>query len=747
PKMEKKLGIVYTPIEIVDFINNSVAAVLEKEFGRKLSDENVHILDPFTGTGTFITRMIQSGLIDKDALPRKYAHELHANEIVLLAYYIASINIENAFHDAMGEETVYQPFNGICLTDTFQLSETEDQNQLYTPKLKQNSERVVAQVNAPIQVIIGNPPYSIGQKSANDDAQNQRYPKLEKCIADTYVRHSKATLSKGAYDSYIKAFRWASDRLDKKYGGIIAFVTNNGWLEKGAADGIRNCFAKEFSSIYVFNLRGAVRGKIGEEAKKEGGNVFDIMTGVSIAILIKKPKHNDKNIIRYIDIGDYLKKDEKLCVITKSNNVSNITLEWINIHPNEHGDWLHHRNTKFNSFICIEPDKKFNIKAISYFSTNAVGISTNRDIWVYNYSKQSLSNNVKNTINFYEMQRQKYALEKHKIGDVDNIFVNNKNKISWSRGLKNNLIQNKAIKYDADANVACMYRPFTKSNLYFSSNIIEMPGIWSKLFPSKNHKNLAICVPGIGDRKGFSAVIVNAPTSLDFFEKTQCFPLFYYEKIQVQQSTLFDSKDEYTRRDGITDFILNRCRDNYGLKVTKEDIFYYVYGLLHSPDYRTQFVADLKKMLPRLPLVDKPDDFWVFSKAGRALADLHLNYEKQPPCAEVKVTGAETGKFQVENIKFPNKTDKSVIEYNAYIKLSNIPLIAYEYVANGRSAIEWIMKQYKVKIDDDSGIKNDPNDWATEHDNPRYILDLLLSVITVSLETRKIVNSLPKLHF
>lgn len=293
PLTVEKLGIVYTPVEVVDFINKSVADVLKKEFKRDLSDENVHIIDPFTGTGTFIVRMIQNGLIKKEALERKYKKELHANEIVLLAYYIASINIENAFHDAMGEESgKYTPFDGICLTDTFQLYEDKDldvERLKFAEVFEENSERVIAQSKIPVQVVVGNPPYSVGQTSANDNAQNEEYPKLEKRIANTYGLFSKSKLQKGLHDSYVKAFRWASDRIDKTNGGIIGFVSNAGWLDGNAMDGLRKCFEDEFSSIYVYNLRGDQR-TIGEKSRKEGGKIFGSgsRTPISITILIKK---------------------------------------------------------------------------------------------------------------------------------------------------------------------------------------------------------------------------------------------------------------------------------------------------------------------------------------------------------------------------------------------------------------------------------------------------------------------------
>lgn len=739
PQTVERLGIVYTPIEVVDFINNSVADLLEKEFGRSLSDENVHVLDPFTGTGTFITRMIQSDLINRDALPRKYRQELHANEIVLLAYYIASVNIENAYHATVGEKTQYVPFNGICLTDTFQLGENADENALYTPALKQNSERVQAQQKAPIQVIIGNPPYSVGQKSANDNAQNQSYPRLEQRIASTYAARSDKTNKNALYDSYIKAFRWASDRLDKQQGGIIAFVSNGYWLDGNAMDGFRKCLEAEFSAIYVFNLRGNQRTS-GETSRREGGKIFGSgsRTPIAITVLVKKPGHTGKALIQYHDIGDYLSREEKLAIIAEKRSILNPAMNWTHIRPNAQGDWLNQRNDIFGSFIPLgDKDDKDNKQTffVPYYSN---GLKTQRDAWCYNFSQTKLQQNIQSTLDYYnsivESGRDTPLLDA--------------TRISWTRAFQNDFQKKRIKTFEPSAIRQAAYRPFCKQHVYFSAALNEMLYQMPKLFPTPETKNLVICVVGVGALQNFSAIISRSLPDVQIEGNAQCFPLYYYEKKSVYQPTLFDSeKSEYTRKDGITNFILERCRESYGPKVTKEDIFYYVYGLLHSPDYRKAFAADLKKMLPRIPLVEKPADFWAFSKAGRALADLHLNYETQPACGDVVVEGAEHGNFHVEKMRFPDKKDKSVIEFNPWIKLTNIPLEAYDYVVNGRSAIEWVMERYQIKTDKASGIVNDPNDWATEHGKPRYILDLLLSVITVSLETLKIIQGLPKLDF
>lgn len=765
PKTVEKLGIVYTPVEVVDFIIRSVGYIIQKEFGRTLSDENVHILDPFTGTGTFITRLLQSGLISRDALERKYRSEIHANEIVLMAYYIASINIENVYHDLMGANAEYRSFDGICLTDTFQLGEEASEENLYSEQFPINSKRVIEQKKKRITVIVGNPPYSIGQKSANDNAQNQTYKTLESRIENTYVAQSTAALNKSAYDSYIKAFRWASDRIDDKDGGVIGFVTNGAWLDANGLDGMRKCLEKEFSSVYVFNLRGNQRTS-GELSRKEGGKIFGSgsRTPIAITILVKRPKEaNQKARIFYRDIGDYLSREDKLRIIRNLTDISNPAMLWSAIVPNEHGDWLNKRSELFKLYTPLEPEKKFNQKSKTVFNTFAIGLASNRDTWVYNFSKQAVGKNMSAMINFYNRQQHAYqqAIKQNPDLSVEDFIDTDPTKISWTRSLRNSIRKKQDYVFSDEKLRIGIYRPFQKQYLYFASEFNEAIGLSPKLFPTPKHENLVICVSGVGASKDFSVLITDLIPCLDMVEKSQCFPLYWYDDSTADITDLFSSPqneaDRYVRRDGVTDWILSTARKQYGSKVGKEDIFYYVYGILHSPEYRTAFASDLKKSLPRLPLVDSADDFWAFSKAGRALAELHLNYETVEPYKGcLLVYGANTNRgdgmnYRVEKMRFgklDSKTpDKTKIHYNQHITVEGIPLEAYDYVVNGKSAIEWIMERYAVAVNKDSGIRNDPNDWAAEHNDEKYILNLLLRIITVSLETMKIVNALPKLKF
>src|SRR5690554_1393624 len=746
---------VYRCVEVVDFIIHSVNDVLKKEFGRSISDENIHILDPFTGTGTFITRLLQSGLIDGKDLGRKYKNELHANEIVLLAYYIAAVNIENAYHDQLDETGDYEPFEGIVLTDTFQLGETDDSQKLFSEMFPQNSARVARQKKAPLRVIMGNPPYSVGQKSANDNAQNQKYENLDDKISSTYAKLTDATNKNSLYDSYIKAFRWSTDRLDPNNGGVIAFVTNGAWLDGNSSEGFRRSIEKEFNSIYVFNLRGNARTS-GEQRRKEAGNVFGggSRTPISITLLIKHPDNNEKAKIYYHDIGDYLSQKEKLDIIANFQSINKI--DWKNLKPNEHGDWINKRNDIFSHFIEIGNKKDKKQKSYAFNPKYSNGIKTNRDSWVINFNSERVLQNTKKTIDFYNKQRQEYHIEiksKPKL-KVEDFIDDNPEKISWSRALRDNLRKDKDYTFSNVKLRNIHYRPFNKQFIYYDRTVVNDIALLDYSFPEKKFENLMICVPGAGDKKTHSVLMTKDIPDLGLLSACQCFPLYYYEEKEQVQGSLFDaaSESKYIRRDGVSDFIWERAKKQYGKSVTKEDIFYYVYGILHSPDYRETFANDLKKMLPRIPLVDKPKDFKAFSDAGRKLAELHINYESVEAYEGVEVQLPEEHLhmdayefYSVTKLRFPKKDQKETIIYNSRIKINNIPEKAYQYVVNGKSAIEWIMDRYQVKVDKKSGIKNDPNDWSKEVENPRYILDLILSLINVSVQTVDIVNDLPKL--
>ena len=747
PLTVEQLGTVYTPVECVDFILHSVDEVLKSEFGAAITQENVHVLDPFTGTGTFITRLLQSGLIRPEDMVRKYTREIHANELVLLAYYIADVNIESVFQEVC-PQSEYLPYDGICLTDTFQLGENSDEEDTYKDFFKENSEAVEALCRTPIRVIIGNPPYSAGQKSANDNAQNQSYPLLDQRIADTYVAGSTAGLSKGTYANYIRAYRWATDRLSHEDGGVIAFISNGAWIDGNSHDGFRASLEKEFDKIYVFNLRGNARTS-GELRKREGDGIFGMgsRTPIAITLLVRYPEdqRSEKCQIFYHDIGDYLSREEKLRKITQAQSYRG--LDWTLITPNEKHDWINQRDGLFDSLLSLAPEKKFDAKAKSVFSIYAIGVATNRDAWVTGFSKEQITANMQAMIAFYNQQ-----IEKEEVS-------NDKTKISWTVNLTKDWSKGKKHDFDGTAFVQSTYRPFCKQQLYNHHPLIERPGLWNKLFPTPHHKNLVICVSGVGGSKDFSTLIANMVPDLQVLSNGQCFPLYWYDENKGEpEVSLFGTSNEerWTQRDGITDWCLQEVRSRFAgaQSLTKEDIFYYVYGLLHSPDYRERFADDLRKALPRIPIVERVEEFIAFSKAGRRLAQLHLHYEDYAHEAEgVEVderdyTAAdEYAYYAVEKMRFPKKDERHTIIYNGHIAIHNIPAEAYDYVVNGKSAIEWVMERYAVTIHKDSGIKNDPNLWAREQGRPRYILDLLLSIIHVSVETQRIVAELPKLTF
>ncbi len=728
----EKLGIVFTPIEVVDFILHSADGALRKHFGKRLSDEGVHILDPFTGTGTFIARLLQKdlGLIRQDDLYRKYTRELHANEIVLLSYYIAAINIENVFHDRQGRKEKYTAFPGIILGDTFRMLEVKPEDTLNDGVFSANSERILKQNKTPISVIIGNPPYSVGQKSANDNAQNENYPHLNSRLEETYVANTSTALTKSLYDSYIKAFRWSSDRLDTEAGGVLCYVTNGGWLDSNAAAGFRKCLQAEFDEIYCYNLRGNQLTQ-GELSRKEGGKIFDsgCRCPISILCLVRLPasEHHGNATIHYRDIGDYKDRDEKLHTLDIEASFFNPTWVSTEIIPNAHGDWINQRNDAFNSFIPLEAKKKFT-QDNSFFTVHAIGVATNRDTWVYSFRKEDIYARQKDAIDFYNSCAETKEQQP------------NTKLINWTRSLREAVVRGTKSLFDSTALRITAYRPFQKQWLYFDSFWNEARGISPKLFPTgKAGENLVICVSGIGVNKNFSCIITDITPDLELIGKSQCFPLYWYEE---KDADLFGNKT-LIKHDGVSDFILKEARNRYRTAtISKEDIFYYVYGFLHQADYRTTFAADLKKTLPRLPLVERLEEFKTFSDAGRQLAALHLNYETLEPYPLTEV-----GDFfdkRIEKMSFPKK-DKTRVLVNGTLMLEGIPLEAHDYVVNGRSPIEWVLDRYQVKTDKVSGITNDPNLWAPE--NPRYIPDLIKRLVTLSLESLRIIKTLPKITF
>jgi len=704
PKMTERLGIVYTPVEVVDFILHSVDHLLRQEFGQTLGSKGVHILDPFTGTGTFITRLLQSGLIKPEELAHKYRHEIHANELVLLAYYIAAINIEATYHGIAGGD--YVPFEGICLTDTFQMYEKED---LVDQLLVDNSKRRRRQKKLDIRVIVGNPPYSAGQDRTNDNNSNISYAGLDARIAETYAARGSATNKNALYDSYIRAIRWASDRIGN--AGIIGFVTNAGFLEANTADGLRKCLAEEFSSLYVFHLRGNARTS-GETRRKEKDNVFGMgsRAPIAISLLVKNPDASQHGGIHFHDIGDYLSREDKLEIIEGYADIAGVP-EWLTITPDAHGDWLKQRKTNFQTFYAIGDRRS----PSAVFDTYSAGVQSNRDPWCVNSSKDKLLSNIERTIQAYSADADKLAKRlatdsSDSLEDlVDEVIEKDPSVISWTRGLKRSLARQEVIALNNNKAVPTLYRPYTKQWMYLDRHLVEYPNAIPQMISPESHQNLIIVVKARYSGYGQFSLVSTGAVSDQSDGGAYCFPIYTYDRETSQEGdgALFmsDLSGGPRRRDAITDAGLAHFQSAYPDEaITKEDLFYYVYGLLHSPDYRERYADNLSKELPRIPRVRRPEDFRAFSQAGRDLAALHLG------------------------------------------TLTGIPEAAWDYVVNGKAALDWVMERQAVRVDKASGIVNDANDWATETmGNPRYPLELFQRVVTVSLETQKIVASLPPL--
>ena len=756
PKDQSINGVVYTPQEIVDFIIHSAAEALNEEFGIDINDENVNILDPFTGTGTFIARLMETGIITKDNLERKYRSELFANEITLLAYYIATVNIENTFIRMSGKEE-YIPFDNILLTDTFNIEHICEQKTEQTSldereTFKKNKGRIRRENDTPITIIMGNPPYGATQKSANDNAKKRRYRQgidleIEKKYLDDSLFSDKKGNVNSVYDNYIRAFRWATDRIGNN-DGIIAFVTPNGWLSGSAFEGFRKCIESEFSKICVFNLRGDATSQ-GEMRRKEGDGVFGdgSRTAISITMLVCKKDCEGKSTIHYIKTADYMKKNEKFDLLTSSHSFASLSkshsMETLDPKPN--GDWIIERNDAFQKLVPLAGDthKKFenNIEK-TIFAGYTRGVATSRDSWAYNYSKEQVVKTKERFIEGYNQQLES--------GVVDYTDYT----VKWTTPVKSAFTKKVKMKLDADTITQSNYRPFVKQWFDCDYSLNEAPYQNPKLFPTSNTDNMLICVAGVGVKKDFSCLMTNKMTDLEIVGKSQCFPLYWYEdssdvRVKNKQSSLFDEEPQVKRHDGVSDYALNLARSKYGPTVTKEDIFYYVYGYLHSPEYRKTFSDDLKLSLPKIDFVPDKNVFEDFVKAGRDLADLHLNYEDRDPPECVKLSGdmdihsilVKEDICKVKKIKvYP---DEHKVVYNEYITVENIPEEAFQYIVNGRSAIGWLADQYQYSVDKDSGIVNDPNEYA----GGSYVLKLLLSIITVSVETVKIVNGLPKLNF
>jgi predicted helicase len=725
-KQADALGIVYTPQPIVDFMVASVGRLLEREFGKSLAHKNVHILDGFTGTGNFIVNLMRS--IPRAALPHKYAEELHCNEVMLLPYYVASMNIEHAYWEATGE---YRAFEGICLVDTFGTAEKRQAE--FSMFNEQNSERVARQKRAPIFVCIGNPPYNAWQQDENDNNKNRKYAEVDRRIAETYSEDSAATLKNSLSDPYVKAIRWASDRIGGE--GIVAFVTNNGFIDGIAADGMRKHLAQDFDLIYLLDLGGNVR----KNPKLSGTthNVFGIQVGVSVNIFIRLP-HKEAAAKRsakifYHAVPTDWRKTEKYRFLQgeQPGEIKQLEeIEWTELKPDKRHNWLESSdNDGFSEFMPIGlKGAKGNagINTPTIFSKSLPGVSTKRDGVVFDFLSDTLERRITEFIRDYNSEVNRYK-EAGRPKNIDN-FVDY-SLIKWSSTLKLHLERGDKTEFNSTLIRRSLYRPFTRLNLYYDSVLNDRPSHYDEVFPTQNceSENRVICVNLTAERP-FVALVTNViPESVctaGFGSFSFAFPFYTYEE------------DGTNRRENIPLNTLIRFQTHYGDdKLTKWDIFHYVYALMHHPGYRERFAANLKRELPRIPFAT---EFRAFAKAGKRLAELHTGYEQ---AAEYPLKRRENRdvplNWRVEKMKLT--PDKRTILYNEFLTLEGLPPEVFDYKLGNRSALDWVIDQYQVSIDPRSGIESDPN----RPDDEQYIVRLVGQIVYVSLETLKIVKSLP----
>lgn len=786
PRMSERLGIVFTPVEVVDFIIRSADDAMRTAFGQSLGDPGVAIIEPFAGTGTFVARLLQLGVIPPEALVRKYKNEIFANEFVLLSYYIASINIEQVYHQVRAEQGVdegYVEFPGMTLTDTFQLHEGDGTITEDFEGLAANNERAKAEKDSAITVIVMNPPYSAGQKEENDKNKNLKYPRLDERIEETYVRQSGAGLMTKLYDSYFRALRWASDRIGQR--GVIAFVSNSSFLDANSTDGVRLSLQEEFSQIFIYDLKGNARTS-GERRRREGGNVFESgsRTGVAITVLVKDPTHSGTAEIFYAEAEDYATRQEKLDQIGTYGSIEGISGAdtFRSITPNQHGDWISIRDERFVTFQEVgNKTLKGKKTTPALFRQFSLGLCTNRDVWCYNFSHEAVASNMRRMIDNYNAEVN--------AGTTSDSLVPDSTSINWTRRLLRDLNSQKCHSFDASTIRIGIYRPYCKQYVYFSREMNDMVGQLHQLSPTSAHTALCITI-STDYRKNFTALMAGLLPDLNTVASAQTFSLYTWEPLSptsgsepdlfADLATASESRadgeatasfldfsrpigdqipvilDGYRRVDNVTDATLASYREHYGdAGIMKEDIFFYVYALLHHPEYRERYEDDLKKMLPHIP---RAAGFHTYASVGRELADLHVNYERVEPYPSVQEEASlhapadpwERYRIGERKMRFPKlgRRDKDFtrLEYNDYVTLTGIPAEAQGYSISGRSPLEWVIDRYHVKTDKASGIVNDPNDFLREQGRPDAVVDLIKRLVTVSMRTQELLATLPKLE-
>ena len=786
PRMSERLGIVFTPVEVVDFIIRSADDAMRTAFGQSLGEPGVAIIEPFAGTGTFVARLLQLGVIPPEALEHKYKNEIFANEFVLLSYYIASINIEQVYHQVRAEQGMdegYVEFPGMTLTDTFQLHEGDGTITEDFEGLAANNERAKAEKDSAITVIVMNPPYSAGQKDENDNNKNLAYPRLDERIAATYAARSTATLKNSLYDSYFRALRWASDRIGER--GVIAFVSNSSFVDGNSADGVRLSLQEEFSQIFIYDLKGNQRTS-GERSRREGGKIFGSgsRTGVAITILVKDPTHSGPAEVFYAEAEDYATRQEKLDQIRSFQSIEGISSAeaFRSITPNQHGDWISTRDERFATFQEIgNKSLKGKEATPSVFRQFSRGLTTSRDAWCYNYSRQEVVCNMQRLISNYNDKVDQHFTSTNVTTDAT--------QINWTHQLLCDLDRAKKHQFKHSAMRRGLYRPFCFQHIYFAWEMNNRTYQLPQLFPNPTHPNLLFVVSQ-GDIAKLGPLMTDVLPDLHLVGDSQAFALYSWEPLSptsgsepdlfADLATSSESRadgaatassldfsrpigdqipvilDGYRRVDNVTDATLASYREHYGdAGITKEDIFFYVYALLHHPEYRERYEDDLKKMLPHIP---RAAGFHTYAGVGRELADLHVNYERVEPYLSVQEEASlhapadpwERYRIGERKMRFPKlgRRDKDFtrLEYNDYVTLTGIPAEAQGYSISGRSPLEWIIDRYHVKTDKASGIVNDPNDFLREQGRPDAVVDLIKRLVTVSMRTQELLATLPKLE-
>jgi len=710
-------GIVYTPQEIVDFMCASIEEMLRHEFGTSIEEPGVQIIDPCVGTGSYIVNLLHR--IPNHRLKYKYEHDIFCNEIMLLAYYIASLNIEHEYYARMQE---YKPFEGICFTDTLELAESKQMSMF----VEENTERVQREKDAQIMVVIGNPPYNVGQKNENDNNKNRKYPVVDEHVQQTYAKDSRASNKNALSDAYVKFFRWAIDRLQGR-DGIVCFVSNNSFVDQIAFDGMRKHLLQDFTQIYHLDLHGNVR----KNPKLSGTthNVFGIKLGVGITIAVRSSQHTERKLF-YYRVPEFWRKTEKLDFLEKMGCFENIT--WSELQPDARYTWLiEGLRPEFETYLPMgtrEAKATMGIMEVkTLFKTYSQGAQTSRDDWMYDFDCNRLANKAQNMIETYNAEVSRW-MRAGSPKNIDDFVLTDETKIKWSSRLKECLARKIQAKFELKAIRSALYRPFARQFLYFDSIMTHRQGMLPIIFPTllTEEENIIICVPGPGDRKGFGSLATNMIANLDLaFEKVQCFPFYTY------------NEDGTNRRENITNWALTQFQANYGSEIAKWDIFHYVYALLHHPKYRELYVENLKRELPRIPLLHSKESFLACVNIGQQLMEIHLRYEQAKKYPLKWVENREVPfSWRVEKMKLTS--DKTAIVVNPSLTLQGIPQECFDYRLGSLSALEWVIDQYKVSQDKRSGIVSDPNNL----DDEEYIVHLVGKVITVSIETVRLVNEL-----